>query len=115
VPDKPLAWLGSSLGDLRAFPEDARRSAGYQLRRVQQGLQPTDSKPMTSVGVGVIEIRIKTRSEHRVFCIAKFEDAVYVLHAFEKRTRQTAQRDTDLAKKRLAELRQRRATKLEKP
>ena len=94
---------------------DARRSAGYQLRRVQQGLPPTDSKPMTIVGSGVIEIRIKTRLQHRVFYIAKFDEAVYVLHAFEKRSRQTAQRDIELAKQRLAELVQQRTKKPEKP
>lgn len=113
--DKPLAWLGSSLDDVRLFPADARRDAGYQLRRVQQGLQPSDSKPMTSVGPGVTEIRVKTRLEHRVFYLAKFEDAVYVLHAFEKRTRQTATRDIDLAKRRLAELIQQRKQKPKKP
>jgi phage-related protein len=80
VSEKPVSWLGSSLENLRAFPEDARRDAGYQLGRVQQGLLPTDWKPMTTVGPGVIEVRVHTRVEHRVFYIAKFEEAVYVLH-----------------------------------
>jgi phage-related protein len=111
MPDKPLAWLGSSLEDVRAFPADARRDAGYQLRRVQQGLLPSDWKPMPSVGSGVSEIRISTQLAHRVFYIAKFEEAVYVLHVFEKRTRQTAQRDVDLAKTRLADLMKERAKK----
>ena len=102
--DKPVAWVGSSLEDLTAFPDDARREAGYQLRRVQQGLTPDDWKPMTTVGVGVYEIRIHTAVEHRVFYVAKFAEAVYVLHAFEKRTRQTRQADTDLARKRLADV-----------
>ena len=87
--EKPISWLGSSLENLRAFPEDARRSAGYQLARVQQGLEPSDWKPMATVGMGVMEIRVHTRLEHRVFYVAKFEEAVYVLHAFEKRTRRT--------------------------
>jgi phage-related protein len=108
-----VSWLGSSLEDLRAFPEDARRAAGYQLGRVQQGLLPTDWKPMTTVGPGVIEIRVHTRVEHRVFYIAKFEEAVYVLHAFEKRTRQTPQSEIALAQKRLADLIRRRAQKPE--
>jgi phage-related protein len=115
MPEKPVAWLGSSLDDLRAFPKDARREAGHQLGRVQQGLLPTDWKPMTLVGAGVIEIRIRTRVEHRVFYIAKFEEAVYVIHAFEKRTRQTLQRDITLARKRLAELIRRRAQKPKEP
>lgn len=108
-----MSWLGSSLEDLRAFPEDARRAAGYQLGRVQQGLLPTDWKPMTMVGPGVIEIRVHTRLEHRVFYIAKFEEAVYVLHAFEKRTRQTPQSEIVLAQRRLADLIRRRVQKPE--
>ena len=112
MPDeKLLAWLGASLEDIRAFPEDARRAAGYQLGRVQQGLPPTDWKPMTSVGPSVIEIRVHTRVEHRIFYVAKFEEAVYVIHAFEKRTRQTPQPEIELAKKRLADLIRRRAQK----
>ena len=108
-----MSWLGSSLEDLRAFPEDARRAAGYQLGRVQQGLLPTDWKPMTTVGHGVIEIRVHTRLEHRIFYVAKFEEAVYVIHTFEKRTRQTPQSEIVLAQRRLADLIRRRAQKPE--
>jgi phage-related protein len=106
--EKPLCWLGSSLDDVRAFPRDARREAGYELGRVQQGLMPTDWRPMAAVGLGAYEIRIHTRLEHRVFYVAKFEEAIYVLHAFEKRTRRTPQAEIALAKKRLAELLARR-------
>jgi phage-related protein len=113
VAEKPVAWLGSSLANLRGFPKDARRAAGYQLGRVQQGLLPTDWKPMTPVGPGVIEIRVHTRVEHRVFYVAKFEEAVYVLHAFEKRTRRTPQPEIELARKRLADLLRQRAQKPE--
>jgi phage-related protein len=113
VREKPVSWLGSSLDDLRAFSEDARRAAGYQLGRVQQGLMPSDWKPMTTVGQGVIEIRVHTGGEHRVFYVAKYEEAVYVLHAFEKRSRQTPQPDVELARKRLADLIRRRAQKPE--
>ena len=108
-----MAWLGSSIEDVRAFPEDARRAVGYQLGRVQQGLLPTDWKPMATVGPGVIEIRVHTRVEHRVLYIAKFEEAVYVLHAFAKRTRQAPQPDIALARKRLADLIRRRDRKAE--
>lgn len=94
VPDKMLVWIGASFEDLRDFPPEARRTAGYELRRIQRGSMPTDWKPMPSVGPGVNEIRIHTHVEHRVMYVAKFEEAVYVLHAFEKRSRQT--RDTDL-------------------
>ncbi len=100
MPEKPLIWLGSSRQDLRAFPADARRVAGFQLRRVQLGLLPNDWKPMTSVGPGVQEIRIRTGREHRVFYIAKLAEAVYVLHAFEKRSRKTPRHDLETARSR---------------
>ena len=102
--DKPLRWVGTSLEDLRAFPDAARREVGYQLRRLQQGLLPDDWKPMASVGPGVAEIRIHSGVEHRVFYVTKFSEGIYVLHAFEKRTRQTRQADLELARKRLAEV-----------
>ena len=101
MPDKPLQWVGGSLAELRAFPADARRRAGYQLRRLQQGLLPDDWKPMGTVGAGVAELRVHTDTEHRVVYVAKFEEAIYVLHAFEKRTRQTPQGAIALARKRL--------------
>jgi len=102
--DKPLVWLGSSLDALRAFPDDARQASGFQLRRVQQGLLPTDWKPMAAIGPGVVEIRIHTQVEHRVFYVARFAEAIYVLHAFEKRRNKTPKNDIVIAKRRLAEL-----------
>jgi phage-related protein len=104
VNDKPLFWVGSSFDDLCAFPDDARRKAGYELRLVQKGLMPDDWKPMTSVGHGVYEIRVRTGVEHRVFYVAKYEEAVYVLHAFEKRARQTRQSDIEVGRRRLADV-----------
>ncbi len=104
MPDKVLWWLGSSRDDMRAFPENARRLAGFQLRRVQQGLEPNDWRPMPTIGPGVEEIRIHTTREHRVVYIAKFAEAVYVVHAFEKRGRKTPRRDLDLARQRLQQL-----------
>jgi phage-related protein len=109
VPEKPIAWLGTARRDIRAFPADARRRSGFQLRKVQQGLDPDDWKPMTSVGPGVREIRIRTELAHRVFYLATFEEAVYVLHAFEKRTRKTAPRDAKLARDRYRALINQRA------
>ena len=81
--------------------------------RVQQGLEPNDWKAMTTMGTGVMEIRVHTRLEHRVFYLAKFEKAIYVLHAFEKRTRRTPQSEIELARKRLADLTRRRRPRLE--
>lgn len=87
--DKDVVFLGSSLADLRGFPDTARREAGYQLDRVQQGLDPTDSKPMNTVGAGVREIRIWVEGAFRVIFVAKFEEAVYVLHALRENPRDT--------------------------
>ena len=102
---KPVAFQGSSLDDLRAFPAEARREAGHQLDRVQRGLDPDDWKPMPSIGVGVREIRVRDEAgAFRVIYTANRPEAVYVLHAFQKKTPQTAKRDLDLAKARLWEL-----------
>ncbi len=108
--DKPLFWLGTSREDVRAFPPGARQVAGFQLRRLQQGLEPNDWKPIPSIGTGVNEIRVHTEREHRIFYIAKFAEGVYVLHAFEKRMRKTPKRDIDLARERLRALLARRGT-----
>ena len=103
--DRPLYWVGSVLDDLRAFPVNARRRAGYQLRRVQQGLMPDDCRPMRTVGAGVYEIRLDVGTAHRVSYVAKFSEAVYVLHAFETRTRRTRRADLEIARQRLAAVR----------
>jgi phage-related protein len=109
---KPLFWAGSTLQDLRAFPEDARRIAGHELHLVQQGLEPDDWKTIVGVGPGVYELRIRTAVEHRVFYVAKFAEGVYVLHAFQKKTQQTAQGDIELARGRYREvLRQRQGAR----
>jgi phage-related protein len=82
---KPVRWIGSALDDIRQFPPEARRRAGHELELVQAGLPPTDQKPMSSVGTGVFEIRVRTpQQQHRVLYVAKFQEAIYVLHAFEK-------------------------------
>ena len=102
---KRLEFLGDSLEQLRDFPETARKAAGVQLHKVQQGIEPSDWKPMTSVGQGVREIRISDEAGiFRVLYIAKIEDTVYVLHAFQKKTQQTAKRDLDLAATRLRQI-----------
>ena len=97
---KAVSWVGSARRDVRAFAKDAKKRAGYELYRVQQGLDPTDWKPMPSVGPGVREIRIHTDGEHRVVYVARFDEAIYVLHAFEKKTRKTRRADIDVAGKR---------------
>lgn len=102
---KELVFLGDSLEQLRDFPETARKEAGVQLHKVQQGIEPSDWKPMTTVGQGVREIRIRDEAgAFRVLYVAKIEDAVYVLHIFQKKTQQTAKRDLDLAATRLRQI-----------
>jgi len=102
---KPIAFQGTALDDLRAFPAEARREAGHQLDRVQRGLEPDDWKPMPSVGLGVREVRVRDEAgAFRVIYTASRPEAVYVLHAFPKKTQATAKRDLDLAKARLREL-----------
>ena len=98
---KPIAFRGSSLDDLRAFPASARREAGYQLDQVQNGGEPDDWKPMNTVGQGVKEVRIRDDSgAFRIIYVAKFADAVFVLHCFQKKTAKTAKADLDLAARR---------------
>lgn len=102
---KPIAFKGSALDDLRAFPLQARREAGYQLDNVQNGLEPDDWKPMGTVGQGVKEIRIRDEAgAFRVIYVAKFADAVYVLHCFQKKTEKTSRVDLELASKRYRDL-----------
>ena len=106
---KPVKWLGDSRARIRAFPADPRREAGHQLGRVQVGAEPADRKPMPSVGLGVSEIRIRDSSgAYRMIYVAKFSEAVYVLHAFQKKARKTSKPDIDLAGKRFRELVQER-------
>ena len=102
---KPVEFRGTALNDLRGFPQSAMRDAGYQLDKVQHGFPPDDAKALPSVGVGVVELRIWDEAgAFRVMYIAKLEDAVYVLHCFQKKTQQTAGRDIELARRRFKEL-----------
>lgn len=98
---KPIEFLGSALDELRSFPASARREAGYQLDLMQRGREPSDWKPMTSIGSGVREIRIRSASgAFRVIYVAKLADAIYVLHCFRKRTQKTSKTDIEIAKAR---------------
>jgi phage-related protein len=101
---KELKFVGLSLDDLRNFPEEARRIAGFELRAVQNGLQPRDWKPMRSVGSGVKEIRIHVLGEWRIVYVAKLANAIYVLHAFQKKSQKTNKNDIELARKRFKEI-----------
>lgn len=94
-------WQGSSYNDLRTFPLNARRDAGYQLDKVQRGLEPSDWKPMTTIGRGVQEIRIREdNGAFRVIYVASLGECIYVLHAFQKQSQKTNTKDLNLAKAR---------------
>ncbi len=101
---KPLEFVGSSLEDLKTFPAEARRAAGFELSFVQRGLEPSDWKPMQAVGAGVREVRIHVLGEWRVLYVATFAEAVYVLHAFQKKTKKTRTEDIELARKRFRKI-----------
>ena len=101
---KGIKFLGASLKMFRDFPVLAKREAGYQLDRVQHGLDPTDWKPVKSVGKGVREIRIQYEGQYRVIYVASFEEVIYVLHAFQKKSRKTSWRDLDIATRALQEV-----------
>ena len=96
--EKEIRWVGSAYADLVAFPDEPRRDAGFQLSKVQAGLDPEDWKPFDVVGAGTKEIRIRDSSGiFRVMYVAKFEEAVYLLHCFQKKTQATSKQDKDIA------------------
>jgi phage-related protein len=108
---KDLEFIGSSQEDLKDFPIEARRDAGFQLHFVQMGQEPADWKPMRSVGAGAMEIRIRKEGEWRIIYVAKFQNTVAVLHAFEKKTQKTRQADIELARERYREVERREKAK----
>jgi phage-related protein len=104
IQPKQLCWLGDSLEEVKTFSDEAKRSAGHQLGLVQFGLDPLDWKPMEGVGAGVKEIRLRFETSYRVLYVAKFNDAVYVLHAFVKKSQKTSKKDIDLSAERYKSL-----------
>lgn len=102
---KALVWMGGSREDLRAFPADARRQAGYQLDKIQRGAEPEDWKPLKTIGQGVRELRIRESSgAFRIVYIATLPEGVYVLHCFQKKAQKTSDKDIRLAKLRFKAL-----------
>jgi len=103
--ERKLEFLGSSLEDLRNFPKDVRGVAGSELRRVQRGELPLHGRSMKAIGAGTFEIKIKDRKGgFRVFYVSKYPEAIYVLHAFQKKSQKTSQRDLALGKQRYREM-----------
>ena len=97
--------MGNSLADIKDFPAAAKREVGYQLDRVQKGLDPIDYKPMPSIGLGVKEIRIHENGEFRVLYVLAVKNKVNVLHAFRKKTQKTPKREIETARRILKQVR----------
>jgi phage-related protein len=97
--EKPIYWVGTSYKDLLAFTDEAKREAGYQLHRVQNGLDPENWKSFQRIGSGVKEIRIRCNNNaFRIMYVAKFASKIYILHAFKKKSRKTNEHDIEIAK-----------------
>ena len=107
---KRIQWLGTSLNTVRDFPENVRKLVGQELRFVQTGSMPTDFKPMTTVGAGAYEIRVRQGNQYRVIYVAKFAESVYVLHSFIKTSPKTSKLDLEMAKAQYASLLKERKT-----
>ena len=105
---KQLLWIGSSYKTVCAWSKGVKQAAGYQLHLIQQGMDPDDWKPMQSVGAGVREVRIHVEGERRIVYVAKFDEGVYILHAFAKKTQKTPKKDIAMAKARFEEVMQAR-------
>lgn len=112
--DKLIYWVGSSREEISNFSKEARRKVGFQLRSIQRGQKPTDFKPMPTIGKGVEEMRIWTGEAYRIFYVARFEEAVYVLHVFQQKTQKTSKQDIEIGQKRYQEMVQFRQEQKEK-
>jgi phage-related protein len=100
---KPVEWVGDSLKRVREFSKPVRQQVGYELELVQHDLEPSDWKPMPTVGPGVNEIRIHAEGEHRVFYVARLRHAIYVLHVFRKKSQKTSKANVEIGRARLKE------------
>lgn len=106
TPDAEIAWEGDSKDVISTFPDDAKQNLGFQLRRLQQGEEPLDYRPMPSIGQGVFELRDEDeRSWYRVIYLSRINNVIHVLHCFEKKSREMPKRDVEVARKRLAVVR----------
>jgi phage-related protein len=99
--EKSISWVGSSYKDLLSFPLEAKQDAGYQLHRIQNGLDPENWKPFKTIGAGVKEIRINCEGNaFRIMYVTKFLGKIYVLHSFQKKSQKTRLQDIEIAKTR---------------
>lgn len=104
--DKELIWMGDSRGNLRAFPDEVKEIMGFALRQAQQGGKHPHTKPLKGFkGAGVLEIVENHDGDtYRAIYTVRIKEKVYVLHAFQKRSKkgiQTPQKDIEVIKSRL--------------
>ena len=111
---KPLIFVGTTREDIRAFGKKVSVAIGTELLAVHMGSEPTDWKPMSTIGAGVKEIRTHEGKEYRTIYVAKFSKAIYVLHSFVKKSRATPKKDIQIAKDRFNYVSQQRKIKQQK-
>lgn len=104
--NKPVVWLGNSLDELRKFPDEVRDEMGYALYQAQINKKHPSAKPLKGFkGAGVLEIVEKFDGDtYRTVYTVKLAGVVYVLHAFQKKSKKgiaTPTKDIELIKKRL--------------
>jgi len=105
-----VSWEGDSREVLSAFPEGVKQNLGFELWRLQQGIRPGDYRPLPSIGTGVFELRDQDeRAWYRVVYLSRITDVIYVLHCFEKKSREMPRKDFEKAKQRLKGVRARLA------
>jgi phage-related protein len=103
-----IAWEGDSKDVISRFPDAAKDNLGFDLRLLQQGRQPTDYRAMSSIGLGVFELRDQDeRAWYRVIYLSRVHDVIHVLHCFEKRSRETPMKEINTARQRLKAVRAR--------
>lgn len=98
---KQVEFLGDTRETVRRWGKEVKERVGIELYRLQQGKNPTDFKPMKDVGSGVSEIRIKHNGQFRVIYTAKFQNTIYVLGAFQKKTQKTPKQELENVRNRL--------------
>lgn len=101
---KQIVWLGNTHEVVRGYADSVKRQLGYNLDKVQRGLDPYDWRPMSTIGPGVKEIRIHDYNEYRILYVAKFEECIYVLHSFVKKTQSIGRKDILLARQRYLDM-----------
>ena len=106
--DAKVAWEGDSLEVVKAFPSAIRQEIGLDIRRLQQGTMPHDSRPMQSIGKGVFELRQRDGNGwYRLIYLTRVGDTLYMLHGFTKRSAKTSRNDLAIASNRLKAVRTR--------